>query len=281
MKRLVTLVLIVSAAVAAATALAGERAYTDGAGDSGTAPDVTTVTVSDSNGFLAFKIAGNLVPSTSFDILVDVDRNGSTGSQTGDELWISVFQEPDGKTYWDAERWDGSKWADTNFDVDSRAFAGRHELGFRAADAGINGTFDFMVMSFKMLADGIEASDRAPDSVVPWTYELTAQQQTTTAARATLGQVRLVPARPVAGKPVTIRVPVRVGATGQPLTSGTATCSARVNGRQLRGTAGIVNGFATCRLVLPKRSSGTLARGSLAVGTGAQAVTKRFSFRIA
>jgi len=278
MKRLIALTAIVAGCLTAAAALAGERAYTDDTGDAGTAPDLTSVTVSDTNGFLAFKIMGNLAPSTSYAIFIDTDRNQSTGDD-GDELWVGLDQETDGKTYWYADRWNGSKWERAGFEVTSRTYPGREELGFRAADAGITGPFDFGVGSVKWVADAVEARDRAPDSIVPWTYELAAQK-VTTASRAVVGALQLVPVRPAAGKALTVRAPVR-SATGQPLATGVATCSVKVGGRAVRGSASLSAGQATCRLVVPKRSAGSLGRGSITIGTGAQAVTKAFSFRIA
>lgn len=278
MKHLVAIAVVVVVSISTAAAVAAERAYTDDVGDAGTAPDLTSVTVSDSNGFLAFKIAGNLAPSTSYVIYVDTDRNQSTGDE-GDELMLGVDQESDGKTFWFASRWVGSKWERAGIDVSSQGFPGRQELGFRAADAGITGTFDFVVVSYKMVADAVESRDRAPDSIVPWSYELTSRT-TGAAAKAALGQARLKPAHPLAGKPLTVRVPVSQSDTKQPLTTGVATCSARVKARVVRGNAAVANGWATCRFVVPKGSRGTTGRASITVGAGTQAVTKAFSFRI-
>ena len=278
MKRFIALVATAVGCIAAATAFAGEKAFTDGAGDAGTAPDITGVSVSDTDGFIAFKIIGNLAPSTSYAIFIDTDRNGSTGDD-GDELWVGLDQESDGKTYWYADRWNGSKWERAGIDVTSRSYPGREELGFRAAEAGITGSFDFVVGSMKMVADAVDARDWAPDSIVPWTYELAAHGGTT-AGMAVIGTVRLVPVRAVAGKPLIVRAPVHT-ATGQALSTGLATCSAKVGARAVRGAASISGGLATCKLVVPKRTSGTIGRGSIIVGTGGQAVTKPFSFRIA
>jgi hypothetical protein len=277
MKRFTAMTAIIAGCIAAATAFAGEKAFTDGAGDASTAPDLTSVTVSDTNGFIAFKITGNLAPSTSYAIFIDTDRNPTTGDD-GDELWVGLDQEADGKTYWYADRWNGSKWERAGIDVTARSYPGREELGFRAAEAGITGSFDFVVGSTKMVADAVEGRDWAPDSIVPWTYEL-ATQPATTAGRAVIGPVRLAPVRAVAGKPLTVRAMVR-NATGQLLSTGVATCSARIAGRAVRGRASVSSGTATCKLVMPKRTSGTTGRGSLVVGAGAQAVTKPFSFRI-
>lgn len=279
MKRIVVLVAVAAVGIAATLAQAGEKAYVDAAGDSGTAPDLGNVVVTDTNGFLAFKIDGTLVPSSTFVIFIDTDRNQSAG-EDGDELMVGVDQETDGRNFWFASRWSGSKWEDAGIDVTSQSFSGRHELGFRAANAGITGPFDFVVMSVKMVADAVEGRDRAPDSVVPWTYEL-ARQQATTSVKAVIGQARLVPARPAAGRPLTIRMPVRRSDTGGPWTTAVATCNAQVEGRPVRATASFSNGSAACRLVVPRGTAGATGRGSITVGTGPTAVTKAFSFRIA
>lgn len=280
MKRIIVVVVIAVIGVAATMASAGDKAYVDAAGDSGTAPDITNVTVTDANGLVVFKIEGALVPSSAFEIYVDKDRDPSTGDD-GDELWLSVFMEGDGKTYYDADRWTGSKWENVTFDVTSQTFAGREEIGFKAADAGLTGTFDFVLRSVKMVADAVESRDRAPDSIVPWSYTTSSSSSAGDTALVVLGMPTLSPAKPVAGKPVTLRVPVRNANGGAPLTTGGATCMAQVRGRTIRGRGSTASRWATCRLVVPNGWSRATARGSITVGSGPNAVTKRFSFRIA
>jgi hypothetical protein len=284
MKRMIVLVVIAAVGIAATMAEAGEKAYVDAAGDAGTAPDLTNVTVTDSNGLLVFKIDGTLVPSSAFEIYIDKDRDQSTGDD-GDELSLVVFMEGDGKAYYDADRWNGSKWENVAFHVTSQTFSGREEIGFKAADAGLTGTFDFVLRSVKMVADAVEGRDRAPDSIVPWSYTLSSSSAAGSTpggtTRVVLGTPTLSPAKPVAGKPVTLRVPVRSASGGAPLTTGTATCTAQVRGRTIRGRGSMASGSATCRLVVPNGSSKATARGSITVGSGANAVTRAFSFRIA
>ena len=134
MKRIILVVTIVALVGTAAIATAGEKSFADDAGDSGTAPDLTKVVVSETNGLLVFRIDGALVPDSSIEIYIDADRDQSTGGE-GDELWLSVFQENDGKSYWDADRWNGSKWETVKFDVTSQTFTGRKEIGFKASEA--------------------------------------------------------------------------------------------------------------------------------------------------
>jgi hypothetical protein len=280
MKHVIALGLVVATGAVAASAVAAEQSYTDASGDSGTAPDLTAVAVTDSNGFVAFKVSVTLVPSSTLVIFIDADRNRSTGDE-GDELMVGVENESETKSYWFASRWNGTKWERAGFDVTSQTYPGREELGFRAADAGLTGGFDFAVGTFKMVADAVEGRDYAPDSVVPWGYELTSRAVTTTTTTAVLGKVWLTPLRPAAGSRLTVRVPVTSSDAKQPLTTRVVKCSARVKGRTVRGTASVAAGLATCKLGIPNGSSGSLGRGSITVGTGAQAVSKTFSFRIA
>ena len=149
-----------------------------------------------------------------------------------------------------------------------------------AHDAGLTGTFDFVLRSVKMVADAVESRDRAPDSIVPWSYTLLSSSSAGGTTRVVLGTPTLSPARPAAGKPVTLRVPVRSAKGGAPLTKETATCTAQVRGRTIRGRGSTASGWATCRLVVPNGWSKATARGSITVGSGANAVTKGFSFRI-
>ena len=276
MKRRLVLTLIAALCATAAAATAGNKTFSDASGDSGTAPDLTSVEVSETGGFIVFKIAGTLVPSSSFELVLDTDRNRSTGDD-GNELWISVYQEADGKSYWDTDRWNGTKWDDNGkLDVVSQTYPGREELGFKAEEAGIKGPFDFRVHSVKMVADAIEASDHAPDSIVPWTYELAAKRT----VMPVIGQLRLTPARVSSGKVLTVSVAARRSDTNSALSGGTTTCTMRVGARSATGRGTANAGLATCRLVVPTRSAGKTARGSIVVRFDGASVTKSFSLRI-
>jgi hypothetical protein len=185
-----------------------------------------------------------------------------------------VFQEGDGKSYWDAERWNGSKWDDfAALAVVSQTYPGQEEIGFSASTAGLGGPFDFVVVFVKMMADAVESRDRAPDSIVPYTYELAATSQ----AKLVLGQLRLTPARAVAGKGLTVNVPVTGPMTG----SGSTTCSVSVGSRTSRGRGTAASGTASCTVVVPRGSSGKTGKGSIVVSARGASVTKSFSVRIA
>src|SRR5690349_3398862 len=94
------------AAVAAAAGLliagagASPSTFTDPAGDSGAAPDVTAVAVSDASRALTIVVtAAGLTPGQSVDVYLNTDKNESTGSPTGSEFDVEIWQE-DGSWGW-------------------------------------------------------------------------------------------------------------------------------------------------------------------------------------
>jgi hypothetical protein len=98
-------------------------------------------------------------------------------------------------------------------------------------------------------------------------------------ARATLGRVRFVPARPRAGAQVAVSAPVAM--TGAPATPRLA-CTLRVRGRAVgRISQGVSGGRVFCTWRLPGRSSGARATGSLAVTVTGRTVRRSFAFTVA
>ena len=94
MRRLMALLVGVGSLVIAGAAGA-EQTYTDGSGDSGTAPDLTQVVVSNDATQVTFRIAapGRTPTDTEAHVLfIDSDANASTGDD-GDEL-RAIFAFP-------------------------------------------------------------------------------------------------------------------------------------------------------------------------------------------
>jgi hypothetical protein len=108
------------AAIAAALALVLVPAasslgqYADAAGDSGTAGDITGLSVTSVTGQIFFHINGNGLSTSETNVtwlLIDADANPSTGDldSMGTEYQFYV----DDDTYWFG-RWDGSDWIDAS-----------------------------------------------------------------------------------------------------------------------------------------------------------------------
>ena len=118
MRRFFILAAFVAAMVLATAASGGTKAttFTDPAGDSGTAPDITTVVVdADAAGTIVLAITtanqADLAADGVLDIVFDADRNGSTGSPSGGEYRLLIFGQD--KTF-DFLHWDGTQWADAS-----------------------------------------------------------------------------------------------------------------------------------------------------------------------
>lgn len=103
------------AALAPSAALADES-YSDPAGDGGDAPDVTSVSVAnDNDGNLLFAVKvtgvgspGPLAAGESYlAILVDTDRNSSTGNKEGAEIFVDFDL---GARTWNISRWNGTEF---------------------------------------------------------------------------------------------------------------------------------------------------------------------------
>src|SRR5947207_2191150 len=100
---------LAAAAVITAGAGASPASFTDPAGDSGAAPDITNVAVSD-NGAGSVTVAvtaSTLTSGASVDVYLNTDKNGSTGSPSGSELHLEAWQDPS-DAGWDIQRWGSS-----------------------------------------------------------------------------------------------------------------------------------------------------------------------------
>ena len=87
-----------------------DQTYDDPAADSGAAPDITSVAVTNDNtDRVTFRIRlaqpGQLTTDTVVWLLIDLDRNSNTGGDDGEERVIAYDGESDGYYY---ESWNGT-----------------------------------------------------------------------------------------------------------------------------------------------------------------------------
>ncbi len=145
--------------------------FTDPTDDSGTAPDITAVDVSnDASGTVTFRLQLANYPSLhgedSFELDFDIDRNPNTGDGGTD---TSVLLDgADGSTT--LSKWNGADWVDVNpVGIVKGAFA-PNLVTFTVDDADLGGvnTFDFFAASYNG-DGGTGAEDDAPANDF-WTY---------------------------------------------------------------------------------------------------------------
>jgi hypothetical protein len=281
-KALLGIAVLALSLLAARVALADAR-YTDPAGDSGGAPDIAAVNVTnDVAGNLTFTVTTNqpaLAADAAVSLWFDTDLNLSTGD---DGIEYALFVE---SGRWDVERWDGSQYVAAAAPSANSTYAnGTLTFKINKADLGITNGFVFYAISVQWNAAGeMAARDDAPDGTAVYTYILATPPPPpppppplTLKASAPVA----VPAKPAAGKAFSVRIAVTRGDTNAALASGTATCKVTVGLRPLKAVGTVRAGKASCAMVIPATAHGKLIRGTIKVTFKNVSVTRSFSYRV-
>jgi hypothetical protein len=262
-------------ALAAAQVAKADVSFTDPAGDSGTAPDITAVTAAnDPAGNLTFTVRTNqptLGADAAVFIVFDVDQNQQTGSD-GVESFFLISSDG-----WVFVKWNGTEFAPAGAASANGSYAnGVATFKVSKADLGVGEKFTFWSESYQFDAAGTATgSDAAPNGTDA--YEYVFAKPLTLRAGATTA----VPARPKAGSLFAVRARITRGDTGGPLASGTVTCTVRIGTAVVRATGRVGNGVAACNMRVPKTAKGKLLRGTMKVTFQGVSVTKTFSYRVA
>lgn len=255
---------------------AAETAYSDPAGDSGAAPDVTTVTVSHTDaGVITVRIAARLAENTFVATRFDTDRYVATGA---DDRLVVVGIAPGGALV--------TLVTDTYINplpgvaIAATYSAGVIELSFPRGTLGIDGQgFNFMHLSGSM-DGGSTASDKAPDDG-QWYYELTKLAPPPPAVvKPVIGKPLASPARPVAGRRFTVTFPVTRSDDGSPLAQATVACTTTVAGRVVPHRHTFGSGTVRATLTVPKTAKGKQLKLAVEVKAGSQKATKVVTFKV-
>jgi hypothetical protein len=304
-----TLTLIAAVALVLVAPARADKTFTDQAGDSGAAYDVTSVVVSNdaTQVVLRFPVPNpwpNLQQpgDQAWLLMIDTDENPSTGDD-GDE--VRVFQQG-GAT---VDVWNGSAWVDAppagisvRFELSSTSAGWRVQLPRDLL--GRTTGFDFGLVFAKWAGEEIVGIDRAPDGG-SWRYDLVLAQcangrdddgdgKIDAADRGCANTVddaegdetvtpRLLrpvvtPAKAGPGRPVTIRATAQQLETGEPVATGRVVCTIRVGTTRKQASGRISAGVATCKLVAPRVSRPTTVRGTMTIVGTTRSVP--FSFRV-
>jgi hypothetical protein len=120
------------------------------------------------------------------------------------------------------------------------------------------------------------AVDDAPNAEL-WSYELVGLPAPRLSTdRRLLGR----PAQPVAGRMFTVQALVRRSDTGEAVTSGSVSCTARVGTTRIRARGGFGGGRAQCVVSLPRTAKGKMLRGTLVVRAVGTSLSRPFGYRI-
>jgi hypothetical protein len=257
--------------VPAASAAQGQTQYPDAAGDNGSAPDVTGVTVASdrTSGQILFRITGtNLSPSADFPtfLFIDSDANPATGDTGWNGADYAFYVDSDS---YDFSHWDGSQWADTSYATVHVTGGGNSLLvSVNKCELGNTSEFNFSV-------DTLDAAnktwDDAPD-LGTFNYSLAAAGPDIVGmllqTKPTFG--------PKAGKqfvlsPLGLKLPPSGAVVDVLAKPDSYTCRATLKGRALSG-----GGTGGCTYQLLKTARGKQLKVVLTVTY--EGATKSFSF---
>jgi hypothetical protein len=276
-----------SPAAPAATA-ANSTDYQDSTGENAAAPDITTLTVSNTDaGQVSFRINVPNRASFSADMLialeVDSDNNSATGSPDGTDYAIEIFQGEAALF-----RWDGTNFTrrpgDPPFTSLLFSYQGGITVRMSAAELGNTKAFKFAAFVFSGIAvdpvtGALDFTNAVADAAPAVGAGLYAYQVRVTPA--TLVVKRVTTGRATAGKPFTVRMVAARSDTNAVVRNGRVTCVGRVGNARLKARVqSVVGGAATCTWNLPANSKGKRFRGSVSLVFEGLRASESFSTRI-
>ena len=256
---------------------ANSQNYQDSTGEDATAPDITTLTVSnDDAGIISFRVNVPNRPALGQDMLfelwVDSDNNGATGSpDVGGADYVIQLVRGEVSLY----KWDGTDYTRRFGDPSAVTLNFSYQAGLTvrisAAELGNTKTFKFFVVAISGLVvdpvtgdlDGANSkADVAPGGGVglyPYTVNV---------AKPTLvvRGVTTTPRVPKAGATFTMRLTAARSDTGAVLQNGRVTCVGRAGTARLRAQlARVQSGAVVCTWLIPANAKGKTFRGSATV----------------
>jgi hypothetical protein len=275
--------LLLATLALAAGGAAGNAAFADPGGDANGAPDITSISMSDVPGTGAITVsatASGLVPSTSVDIWLDSDKNSSTGSAAGCEYFLEIWQDAD-DWGWTIDKWTGSEWVMTPESPGMRFSRSGNVFTWtlNKSDLGGTGGFAFHAGGFLYDASGnVLNGDFAPDGG-SWVYDLSSSR--VQVATTVIGKPVAVPAKPRAGKLLSLAFPVTRTDNGQLPDGAAISATTKVGAASIPHTQSLNGGMAAVNVLVPKSAKGKLLTVTVRIAASGQTTTKVVSFRIA
>lgn len=161
------------------------QTFADPAGDSGTAPDITGLSVgNDQTGDYQFAVtfATDYATNAYFGLYVDTDKNPATGDPNADGADYAIFDDHASHSF-EVDSWNGTDWATASdqtasFTIaqDSRSLT----IAINKSELGNTTDFNFFVLSGDGTDPNAHVYDDAPSG--SGTFAYTYQQQTLTLA---------------------------------------------------------------------------------------------------
>jgi len=272
------LLLVVSTSASARPLDIKPVVFTDQVGDGGTAPDVSTVSVTnDVNGTYTVDVAfaTPLIPTSYVDVYLDTDLNPSTGDpkSVGADFVIEDVESDQSFGFY---KWDGTTWKlvqPVAVHVTSSKDLKDLKFDVGTADLGAVTGFNFFVESVD--GDGSTGHfDDAPSGAAVWQYKL--QQQ------VTLSLVAAKAAAVKAGGTWVLALAANRSDTGKTLSEGTIVCKATSGATKLALVAHTFitssgTSAAVCAFKVPKKLKHKLLHATMTVSFQDQSITHSFT----
>jgi hypothetical protein len=258
---------------------ANSTTYQDSSGENAAAPDITTLTVSNTDaGMLSFRVNVPNRPTFGQDMLialfVDADNNTSTGDTDplglGTDYAIEIFGG-DAALF----RWDGTGFTRRAGDPPATSlifsYQGGITVNISTAELGNTKALKFNVLVFSGITidpvtsdlDFTNASGDAAPAVGAGLYQYEVK---ITPPTLVVRSLKATPKNPTAGRTFTLRLVAARSDTGAVVQNGRVTCVARIGTARLRAQVQRVQGgAATCTWNIPIKAKGKTFRGSVAV----------------
>jgi hypothetical protein len=238
---------LMAALILVPTASSGD--YTDPSGDSGTAGDITSVTVAGdkASGQLLFRIAGtNVVSSETIPLIFEIDSDANP--LTGDIAVNGADYEFDvDNTSYGFFHWNGSDWVATP-DLSVQVFGGpsQIQISVNRSELGNTSMFNFFALSFNITD---RAFDGAPNQgAFNYSFDANGPQIISVDVKKTPA------AGPKAGKrfvivPTGLKLPPDGQLTPPTILPGSYSCTAKLGAKRLASGKGV------CSLAIPKKNA--------------------------
>lgn len=283
-----------SAPAAPTAVAANSTSYQDSSGENPAAPDITTLTVSNTDaGMLSFRVSIPNRPALTQDMLIgitiDSDNNAATGDPDplapGTDYAIEVFGGEAALF-----RWDGTTFTRRAGDPPATSliftYQGGITVNISAAELGNTRALRFNVLVFSGIAidpaTGDLDFDAAVADVAPqlgaglYQYEVKITPPT-----LVVRSLKGAPRNPTAGRTFTLRLVAARSDTGAVVQNGRVTCVGRIGSARLRAQIQRVQGgAATCTWNIPPKAKGKSFRGSVAVVFEGLRASQAYSARV-
>jgi hypothetical protein len=256
---------------------ANTMTYTDSSGENPAAPDITTLTVSNTDaGLVQFRVAiPNRAQFTSDMLMllfVDSDANPQTGDPTelGADYVIEIFGGEAALF-----RWDGTNFTRRAGDPPATSLIFSYQNGvtvtISAAELGNTKRFGFSFIAVSGIVIDPTTQDfdftNAVADIAPaanaglYQYEVRITPPT-----LVVRSLRPTPRTPIAGRTFTLRLVAARSDTNAVVQNGRATCVGRIGNARLRAQVQRVQGgAATCTWNIPAGAKGKRFRGNVSV----------------